>query len=68
MTDKHQTETEKGYTVLRVEPYKDPDRLRRLYESEGLTHGEIAEQFGVCRSTITRWIDKHGIDTNEGTA
>lgn len=41
--------------------YKDEDTLRRLYSAEGMTLVAIAERFDCSRSTIRRWLDKHGI-------
>lgn len=43
--------------------YKDSQWLEKKYHNEGLTQEEIAEQCGVQRTTITRWMKKHGIDS-----
>lgn len=64
MTDKTAyDETDSGQTAIRVQPYQDANRLRRLYDSEGLTQREIAEMFDVDRSTISRWMNEYEIDT-----
>ena len=36
--------------------------LRRLYLTECLTQGEIAEQLGLDQGTVSRWMREFGID------
>lgn len=40
------------------------DKLEDLYVTKGKTSYEIAEMFDVNRTTVTRWLKKHGIDIN----
>lgn len=46
------------------QPWRDEQTLRNLYSEKGLPQTEIAERFGCNRSTVKRWLDKFGIDTN----
>lgn len=67
MTDKtHKRETANGRTLIHVRPYQDREQLNQLYHEEGLTQQEIADKFNVNRSTITRWMDRHEINTRRG--
>lgn len=43
--------------------YQDPQTLRTLYNQEGLSTYEIAEEFGVTQNTIRYWMDKHDINS-----
>lgn len=43
--------------------YKDPDDLERAYNDRKMTMPEIAEVAGVSATTISRWIDEHGIES-----
>jgi DNA-binding MarR family transcriptional regulator len=43
--------------------YQDSDVLEHLYHVEGLTQGEIGELFGVTKSPVSDWMDKHEIET-----
>ncbi|AXG08615.1 hypothetical protein [Haloplanus rubicundus] len=51
------------YGQPRVEPWKDEDRLRRLYHEEGKSQYEIANQFDIKQPTVKYWMNKFGIDT-----
>jgi DNA-binding transcriptional regulator LsrR (DeoR family) len=51
----------------RIRPWKDPDRLRRLYHDDGLTQSEIAHRFGIDDSTVSYWFTKFGIETGYST-
>lgn len=44
------------------EPYHDAERLRELYHGDGLTLSEIGERLDTTAATISRWMDKHGIE------
>jgi len=47
--------------VVGPSPY-DEDRLRALYEGEGLTLDEMADRLDRDRSTIVNWMDDFGIE------
>jgi len=47
-------------------PWHDKDTLERLYWKEDLQQSEIADKLGCGETTITYWMDKHGIDTVRG--
>lgn len=42
-------------------PWADADTLRKLYVDERLSQSEIAERLGCGDSTISNWLDEHGI-------
>lgn len=42
-------------------PWRDEERLRELYVNQRLSQDEIAEKLGCGNSTISNWLDKHGI-------
>jgi len=44
--------------------YKDPEWLAEKYQEH--TQEEIAEMCGVSRTTITRWMQKHSLETRDG--
>lgn len=44
------------------EPYHREEWLREQYIEERRTTSEIAEECGVSTTTITTWMDKHGIE------
>jgi hypothetical protein len=46
-------------------PWQDKERLTRLYHDEGLTTREIADRLGCTNGTVSRWLDKHEIETRE---
>ncbi len=48
-------------------PWQDEDTLRELYHDKGLNHREIADELDCARRTITKWADKHGIETRPDT-
>jgi len=43
--------------------YQDEKTLRELYVKKEMTQPEIAEQFGINKSLVSYWMDKHGIET-----
>lgn len=45
--------------------YRDADWLSFMYHERGHTVEEIADRCDVAISTISRWLDKHGIETRE---
>lgn len=60
-TDATQTER----TTTELQPYKDPQILEQLYIEDGHTQDEIAEFYGIDQSTVSYWLDKHGIEREE---
>lgn len=42
--------------------YRDADFLRRRYVEAGQSASDIAEDCGVSESTVSRWLDRHGIE------
>lgn len=47
------------------EPYRDPERLRKMYLDRGMTTREIANRFNCSNGTISRWLNRHNIPTRE---
>jgi len=45
-----------------AKPYTDPETLRRMRVEDGLSLGEMADEFGVSKTTIHRHAERHGID------
>jgi len=41
--------------------YRDADFLRRRYVDDRQSATDIAEACGVTSSTVSRWLDRHGI-------
>lgn len=54
-------------TIGMAEPYHDRETLAELYVERGLTQGEIAARFGVGQTTISKWLRKTGIVTDDPT-
>jgi DNA-binding Lrp family transcriptional regulator len=54
--------TEYDLQTDKAEPYRDKDILQRLYWNERLTVSEVAEVVECSVSTVTRWMDKLGVD------
>lgn len=46
-------------------PLDDEEKLRELYEEEGLTQAEIGEQFDVTASTVSHYMRKHDIEARQ---
>lgn len=42
--------------------YKDEDLMRRLYLQNEMSQAEIAERLGCANSTVSNWLDEHGIE------
>jgi transposase-like protein len=38
------------------------ERLRKMYCTGGMTLDEMADELGVVKSTVSRWLEEHGID------
>jgi len=45
--------------------YRDAETLCRLYWDEGLSSYEIADRFGVTKTTILRWMNRLDIDRRD---
>jgi predicted transcriptional regulator len=45
-------------------PWRDEDIMRELHHEQKLTMPEMAESFGCKRATVSRWLDKLGIEKN----
>jgi len=44
-------------------PWHDKETLVELYIERNMDQQEIADRFGVSGKTISRWLNKHDIDT-----
>lgn len=56
------------YTLLgepAIEPYKDPELLRKLYHSEGLSLRRIAEKLDCHFTTVHEYMEEFGIERRE---
>jgi len=45
-------------------PWQDERLLRRMYREEGLSTTEIAEELDCSSSNISKWMQRHGIETD----
>lgn len=50
-------------TPTRMKEYKNKETLEKLYVEQRLSTTEIAEKLDCGSSTISVWLDKHGIDS-----
>ncbi len=41
--------------------WKDKDTLKKLYVNQGLSIPEVADELGCGKTTVHRWLKKHGI-------
>jgi len=46
-------------------PWRDAETVRRLYHVEGLSQEDIADRLGCAQRTVSAWMERHGIDTDE---
>lgn len=46
-------------------PWRNENRLRRLYVREELSTKEVGDRFGCSRKTIEKWLDRHGVRREE---
>jgi len=46
-------------------PWRDEGTLRRLYHGEGLSQSEIGNRLGCSKTTVLRWMDKHGVEARD---
>lgn len=44
-------------------PWRRPLLMKRLYLKEEKTQEEIADELGCVKSTVSKWLQKHGIET-----
>lgn len=47
-------------------PWRDAERLERMYWDERMTQGEIAEELGCTRRTIAEWMKRLDVETRPG--
>ncbi|WP_134672642.1 helix-turn-helix domain-containing protein [Halorussus marinus] len=47
------------------QPWQNAAVLTHLYQHNGLTTREIADRLGCNHSTVSRWLNIHGIETRE---
>ncbi len=43
-------------------PWRDKERLERLYHEEGMSILDISKEFGCSHSTVSEWMDRLGVD------
>ena len=55
-----------GVNMTRKTKRPSREELIRLYTREGLTDAEIAERYGVNKSTVYRWKKHYGIKVTYG--
>ena len=61
----------KGYAEQMVEARHGADVadvLRRLYYTEGKSQQAVADELGVRRTTVVRWMKRYGIATRDRRA
>lgn len=49
------------------EPYHDRETLTELYIDRGLTQSDIADQFDIQQTTVSKWLRKTGVVTDGPT-
>lgn len=47
------------------QPWHDETLLRKMYHDDDMIQSEIADEFGCSRTTITKWMDEHGIEARD---
>nr|ADE29264.1 regulatory protein [uncultured virus] len=47
--------------------YRDEEWLREQYLERGQTMREIADMCGCSQTTVSKWINRHGIETRSGS-
>lgn len=45
--------------------YQDESELRRLYDEEGMSQEEMADELECSQSTVQRWMDRHDIESRD---
>jgi len=53
------------YRPKEPEKYRDEEWLRDQYHGERLSAGDIADKCDCAKSTILRWLDRHGIEKRD---
>lgn len=43
-------------------PYRDENIMRELYVRREMSTYEVADELDTSRTTVIRWLEKHGID------
>ncbi|WP_049905632.1 homing endonuclease associated repeat-containing protein [Halorubrum californiense] len=46
-------------------PWREKERLRRLYVDEGLSMAEIGDRLGCTGTTISDWLNRYDIDARD---
>lgn len=47
-------------------PWQDEETLRELYVDKDLSAAEVATRLGCAKSTVCKWLNRHGFETPEG--
>jgi predicted DNA-binding protein YlxM (UPF0122 family) len=48
-----------------MEPWHDETTLRYMYHTKKMDQSEIADELGCCEMTVSRWMDRHDIETDK---
>lgn len=49
-------------------PPVSEDEIEAKYFTDGLTIRELADEYDVCRKTVSRWMDAYGIEADRSTS
>lgn len=44
-------------------PWQDAEKLETLYVERGMSTTEVGDKLGTSSGVISKWLDRHGIDT-----
>lgn len=53
--------------VVNIPPWHKEEKLREMYVEKGLTITEMADKWGCAHSTVSKWLDEHGIEDPSST-
>jgi transposase-like protein len=62
---KYALASHRGHAHADVSPWRDKERLKKLYLKERLTTVEMADRMGCSPVTIQNWLSRHGIEKRE---